>query len=77
MIAQPDLEAGRIDAEHGAGVGAVDGDDLAARQFDVGEEALVAAHQHAGHERGRKTHGAQPSRSDGGAQIVMPHKGVA
>ena len=64
-----------------AGIGAVDGDDRAAGEFDVGEEALVAADEPGFDERGGEAHRAArhstSARPGAGAPSRPPGCGIA
>ena len=53
-----DAGAGRREAEHGTGIGDVGGHFPAAVETAVGEEALVAADETAGHQGSGKAHAA-------------------
>jgi hypothetical protein len=53
---QVDAAAGGLEAQHGAGIGAVGRDAGAVEQLHVGEEALVAPNEAAFDQRGGKAH---------------------
>ena len=63
-LRQPHPRAGGGKPDHRAGIGDVRGDDRAVGQDDVGQEALVAAHEGGGNQRGGQAHG-QPNNPSG------------